>query len=61
MFFIVWIFGHGYNAVNVIEDCLTEAIIVRDVHVGEISAINLWQELARFTSDVTLSQAADPC
>ena len=56
IFLIVWIFRHGHNTVNVFEDSLTEAIIVRNIHVGEISAIDLRQKLARFSCVVTLSQ-----
>ena len=57
---IVWIFRHGDNTVNVFEDGLTEAIVVRNIHVGEVIAIDLRQKLARFSSVVTLSQESRP-
>ena len=59
---IVWIFRHGDDTVNVFEDGLTEAIVVRNIHVGEIIAIDLRQKLARFGSVVTLvAGGADQC
>lgn len=52
-FIIVWIIRHGYDAVKVFKDSLTEAIIGHNVF--EVRPIDARQNLARFGCVVTLS------